>query len=256
MRAQMSTPGRTGWTWLIAGAGSIVVLGVIFGLFRKPGAESPKARRATAAAVLPDVLPPVRLVVGAEGAADKLLKEETMLRDPTPLFLPTAWNAAETGLPADLQREPGAEFRNYPARLQFGEAELKLNLPAAVPIPEHPAEGLALDKPERPLGGFGETDASVAALETRGGFVEVTGAADGRVMLAESLRLARPPGEGNWQPLEFLVTVDAIGLVQPPVLTESSRVAAVDNYFQDYLGNGLHIGERLPPGFYRVAIGP
>ena len=56
--------------------------------------------------------------------------------------------------------------------------------------------------------------------------------------------------------MEFLIAVDAMGLVGPPILTESSRVAAVDGYFQIYLVKTLHAGERLAPGFYRVCIGP
>ena len=56
--------------------------------------------------------------------------------------------------------------------------------------------------------------------------------------------------------MEFLVAVDAMGLVGPPTLTESSRVAAVDGYFQNYLVKTLHAGQRLAPGFYRICIGP
>jgi hypothetical protein len=80
-------------------------------------------------------------------------------------------------------------------------------------------------------------------------------ARNGQRLLAQPLADANPPGAA-WQPLEFLVAVDAMGLVGPPILTESSRVAAVDGYFQNYLVKTLHAGQRLAPGFYRVCIGP
>ena len=77
----------------------------------------------------------------------------------------------------------------------------------------------------------------------------------GAGLLAEPLADANPPA-GDWQPMEFLVAVDPMGLVGPPTLTESSRVAAVDGYFQNYLVKTLHAGQRLAPGFYRICIGP
>lgn len=260
--------GGAGWKpWAIGGAAGIVVMTLVTSLFRSPAQSGRAASRGPVAntAVLAPVggdasgvagPRPVGLVPWSGGSADRLLQEETVLRDPTPLFLPTAWNASEPEVAGDLQREPGSGFRNYPPQLVFGDADLRLAFPVTTPVPTNPAGGLALEKPRRPAGGFGEGDMTVASLAARVGVVEVTGAADGRLMLRESLREARPPGEGTWQPLTFLVTIDSTGLVRPPVLTESSRVAAVDEYFQDFLGNGLHIGERLPPGFYRVAIGP
>ena len=80
-------------------------------------------------------------------------------------------------------------------------------------------------------------------------------AIDGQIM-QESIIEQQPPEQGMWQPLEFLVAVDRAGVVRPPVLTESSRIAAVDQFFQEFLIKSLHIGERLAPGFYRVSIGP
>lgn len=250
---------NTGRIWLLAAIGGVSAIAVVLVLFRPSrNAEGGAGERGPQAASRPAAVAPapVGLVPWAEGSADQLLKEEAQLRDPTPLFLPTEWNAAEASLPADFQREPGVQFQSYPARLTFGEADLNLDFPATVVPPEHPAEALALDKPERPMAGFGEAEPAVPVLPGRRAFVEVTASGNGRLMLAQALEGAQPPGDGSWQPLEFLVTVDATGLVRPPVLTSSSRVAAVDDYFQDYLGSVLHVGERLPPGFYRIAIGP
>jgi hypothetical protein len=102
---------------------------------------------------------------------------------------------------------------------------------------------------------LGQSDHPVSQLNARKAFIEILAAINGQRLLAQPLTNANPPG-GAWQPMEFLVAVDAMGLVGPPTLTESSRVAAVDGYFQNYLVKTLHAGQRLTPGFYRICIGP
>jgi hypothetical protein len=182
---------------------------------------------------------------------DSLLNEEVALRDPTPLFLPTQWNAVE-----DAVREPGGSFKSYAPNLTFPDAQLKLDVAPLAQVPSKTADAFAIDRPDRPYAGFGRTDTAIAPLPIRGGFVVVTKAESGEVVLQQSVLDDRPPAEGTWEPLEFLVGVDPAGIINTPVLTESSRVAAVDAFFQTYAVKQLHLGERLAPGIYRISIGP
>ena len=229
--------------WIFAAAGAAAVVLLVPLLFRAPEARLVKP--------LPTVAGPapggVRLV--------SLKKNDAALTDPTPLFLPTEWNAGQNALPANTQREPGGSFQGYPAKLAFAENDLKLNLPAAVAVPRRPADALASDRSSQMVVELGRTDGEITQIVTRKAFVEILQAGDGERLLSQALPDAAPPGRA-WQPLEFLVAVDAAGLVGPPVLTESSRVAAVDGYFQNYLVKTLHAGQRLAPGFYRICIGP
>jgi len=103
--------------------------------------------------------------------------------------------------------------------------------------------------------GMGQLDATLPQLVARNAFIEILAANTGERLLAQPLADADPPATA-WQPMEFLVAVDPMGMVGPPILTDSSRVAAVDGYFQNYLVKSLHAGQRLAPGFYRVCIGP
>ena len=185
-----------------------------------------------------------------------LLNDEVALRDPTPLFLPSRWNAAEDALAMNAPREPGGALQDYPPKLAFAAEELKLDLPPVISVPKRPAEAFGLANLGQPYVGFGQTDETVEALPARKGYIEVVSAADGTVQFNQALNLEGPPSGVLWQPLEFLLAVDAAGLVRLPVLTESSRVTSVDSYFQNYLVNILRIGERLSPGFYRISIGP
>lgn len=229
--------------WVFAAVGALGVLLPVLILFRAPdglGLATAKPVQAPATAV--------KLV--------SLGKNEASLTDPTPLFLPTEWNAGQNALPAYARREPGSSFQGYPPNLKFAETELKLNLPAPITLPAQPSDALALDRPGATFIGLGFSDQTVAQLSPRKAFVEVLAAGNGQRVLAQSLPDASPPGGLTWRPMEFLVAVDAMGLVGPPILTESSQVAEVDGYFQNYLVKTLHTGERLAPGFYRICVGP
>ena len=238
----MKTAAARQHRWILATAGALVVLVAVALLFRAPGGQ-----RVGTFKPAPPATGAVRLV--------SLQENEAALTDPTPLFLPTKWNAGENALPANTQREPGGSFQGYPAKLAFAETVLTLNFPADVSVPARPADAVASDRSGQSFLGLGQVDRPVGQLIARNGFIEILGAGNGQRMLAQPLADANPPGTA-WQPLEFLVAVDAMGLVGPPILTESSRVAAVDGYFQNYLVKTLHAGQRLAPGFYRVCIGP
>ena len=115
---------------------------------------------------------------------------------------------------------------------------------------------MSADSPSSPFLGFGKTDATRPALPSRGAFVEITVQGTGQRVLSQALLDAKPPGEGAWQPLEFLAVVDAAGVVGSLEITSHSNLAGVDNYFLRYLVQTLRVGQRLPPGFYRITVGP
>ncbi len=237
----MNTTGRQ-HRWIYATLGGVVALLAISQLFRGPGVTQVKT-----------VKSPPRPAAGIQ--IIPLKKNDTVLTDPTPLYLPTEWNAGQNALPANTQREPGGSFQGYPAKLAFAESELKLRLPAPVTVPARPADAVALDRSSQSFLGVGQVDQVVTQLTDRKAFIEIVDSKSGRQLFSQAIGDANPPA-GAWEPLEFLVAVDPMGMVGPPVLTESSRVAAVDAYFQNYLVKTLHAGQRLAPGFYRVSIGP
>ncbi len=220
------------------------------------GGPAPRVRAAAAG-----------LAVGfGGGSSDVLLSQEAaFLHDPTPLFLPTQYNST----PEAPRRILGVAFTSYPPELAFATEELKVDgiLPAPIPAPLRPADALVENPPTNPLLGFGRTDRSVPVLASRGAFVEIVAAGTGARVFSRALaqlppieagnrRLIPPPGDVTWQPLEFMVKVDPIGLEGPLVLTTRSGVETVDAYFEGYLAEILRVGKLLNPGFYRISVGP
>lgn len=197
---------------------------------------------------------PMVLLRAGEGS-DAAFDERKILADPTPLFLPTPWNAAQKGVP---RPEPGAGFGNFSERLRAAESQtaLKLNLPSPITVPATPAEALFEGTPGALMSGFGRSATALPVLAPRGAFVEIVAEGNGRVILRQALADANPPGESAWEPLEFLIAVDAAGLVGAVSITRRSGAEGVDDYFQRYLAQTLRVGQRLAPGFYRISVGP
>lgn len=242
----MSAAAVSGKTWLLAAASGVVITLLMLALFRFPTIHGSYESAERAA--------PAKVELAWHG--DELLIEEVALRDPTPLFLPTRWNASEDALAMNAPREPGGSFQDYAPHFVFAESELQLKFTPALDVPEKPADAFAISETNRSLLGLGQVDRGLPPLPVRGAFIEVVAEGDGEVMMSEPLMDCHPPEQGSWQPLDFLVAIDAAGIVRSPVLTESSRVTNVDSFFEEYLVKVLRIGERSAPGFYRVSIGP
>ena len=228
--------------WAVAAAGAAVAGALVVALFRQP----------IALVVTPTKAPP-RQRVTLVSETDRALNDEAILLDPTPLFLPTKWNATQREL---APREPGGRFQGYDApHLSFAENEVKLGLPPPIAVPAGPADVVAAEAVGTVLTGFGRIDSTVLGPEPRGAFVEVTGAGDGRNVLQQTIP-GYPSAKGAWQPVEFLAGVDAAGLIGPLVVTTRSGMEEVDGYFSNYLARTLRIGDKLAPGFYRICVGP
>jgi hypothetical protein len=241
--------------WFAAGLAGIAGVALIAALFRgppEPSAAPPQAR-------------PI-LELPASGHA--LVSDRALFKDPTPLFLPTRWNAT----PPD-QGQPQLEgtFQGYGPDYSFSENELQLNLPPPVTVPAGPAHALVENAPGNPFIGIGRTDAAVAPLPPRWALVEVLAAGDGRVVYTQPLKdlamLSEPLLRGGgWRPVEFMAAVDPAGLVgrlapvvrlEPPgedrfVQLPGKSVVAIGTYLADT----LRLGDRLPPGLYSVTVGP
>ena len=242
----MRTPAhseRRRWIWAALGAIGVVLVFLI--LFRAPVDPTGERGLAVLKGRAPtEVVPQVgfRRIAPAEAA----------LVDPTPLFLPTAWNTAqkEVALP-----KLGGAFADYPARFTYDEAEFRSLAPKNDPAVDF-SGALALNAPGAALLGIGRSPVDLPAISRRSAFYEVAPAAGGRVVLAEALAEAKPPGTGTWEPIEFLAVVNAAGLSAPLVPTVRSKLEEVDAYFANHLTQQVRIGAKLAPGVYRIWVGP
>jgi hypothetical protein len=234
--------------WLWTTVAVVVVFVGAMALVRTP--EPPAPRRPVETAPRNSV----GLTRLDEKSADVVTREEAVFRDPTPLFLPTPWNAgAEVG-PNAPTTGPEGRFPDYAAKLVNPAAELPAWF-APTPVPTAPADGLRVGERGNPYGAVGRREVPVDPLPERLGFVEVLQTATGRRVLAVSVPLARGAPEGDWQPLEMLVGVDRAGWVEAAVMT-GSGADEWDRFLCRFIEKDFRLGQRVAPGFYRVVVGP
>lgn len=208
-------------------------------------------RAASAAAVSPQ--PFVR--VGGVGAAnaDRDLRERAELFDPAPLFIPTEKNYGRGQLPAHLVKQPGQVFGDFGAKLTYNEGGLESygveNLAAGESMVDVLSRGN-----EVPFAGLGEASVSRPKLPARSAFLQIKkmGESELREFALNDLAVPR----SDFSPLEFVVAIGSAGLIGDPLLTVGSGRDEVDVFFQDFLANTYRLGSVLPPGRYRVVIGP
>ncbi len=177
--------------------------------------------------------------------------------DPTPLFLPTKWNARPNVLPNDAVREPGDDFR-YEAKATPDVNAAALAFPGKIKVPEKAAEAQDFWTQEAPFLGIGQTDMKLDPLPARDALMEVMTASDGRQVFTHvfPLNSALAPGSGGWQPMEFLVAVEPAGLVGLPTPVPNSNAAEIIARLQVNLAKVLRLSQPLAPGFYRIKVGP
>jgi len=243
--------------WAVAVGAAILSGASVIAIFRGPVGDLSPVRPSGAGGT---AKPAVQ--IARPSKSDLELKEEAFIRDLRPLFLPTALNAVppeprmaegRTPLELEVSRAPGSEL----------EFHLLAELPPAATLNDLPADKagardwVSVDVPGPVLAGMGRTRVDVSALPARGGFLEVRAASTGETVLTQAIPAeARPPSGKVWQPMELLAAVEAAGLLAPIVVVEGSRVEEVDGHFRNYLSKIFRVGDRLPPGFYRIVVGP
>jgi hypothetical protein len=200
---------------------------------------------------------PVRQVFIGQGS------EATAMRDLTPLFLPTWRNAASSLLP---EREPGEKIGEVETpRLGIAEAGWRVSerLPELVTLNGLPvARATPLDYLDDSaadvlVSGIGRSPRPLPVHTARAATIEAVATRDGRRLLADVLPpTVSLPTDKAWLPLELLANVGPAGLVAPLTVTSGSGVEDVDAFFRNYLARTFRVGERLPPGFYRITVAP
>lgn len=253
----MTQPYRRRWAgWWVAALTVIFFGAGLAVLLRPPAPDVPPPTK-------PKVVPKVGVARLDEGSAGRLLREQATIFDPTPLFLPTKWNAGQQPLPASVEHQPGQVFHSFRPQLVFEKSSLHLPIPRARVLPKSPIE--LLKQPTRdPFLGFDRRDQELVPLPARYGIVEVLRVEDGKLVFSQELNkpIVAADKSSNWQPLEFLAVVTVTGLLGRPVMLPMEGLpgnAATENMVSDlrhYLSADLHLGERLEPGTYRVVVGP
>lgn len=197
--------------------------------------------------------PFVRLAGAGTATTSKILKEKAELMDPTPLFFPTEWNYGQRPLRDSQVRQPGQVFGSFDPKLTVPEQNLTPFGLEAAPVPEKLSDVLVQGN-GAPFAGMGQVDIQKSTLPARAGYLEIRRLDSNESIVSQSLMGIQPP-RTDFSPVEFLIVVASGGIVGEPILASGSGWDEVDAFFRVYLVKSYHVGERLPPGRYRVVVG-
>lgn len=187
---------------------------------------------------------------------DPALREHLLLTDLKPLYLPTERNAGTRTLPAGVRRAPGDVFVAFPPRLQFPGERLPVFIEAPSVAPANAVAALTANARGQ-LDEFGRVDPAAKAAVVPSAGITIRSLREGTPVLRDVVGVEGSPlATRDWDRVEFSVVVDPAGLVGVPVLLRGSGVEEVDGFLPGYLTRGFRLGERLPPGVYRVIVSP
>lgn len=239
---------RQGFPWVVAAAVVAAVLlpiGLTLRLPQSEGASSGGGR-------LPDLW-----ITTPETAADAVLQERLRLLDPTPLFLPSSLSSSR--LDVDLAgREEAGVLRNYEPRLVAEAWGRGGAAPGMTGTAVGPVEEVVAPEPRLPFLGLGRAQTRPESLSKRWAVADIYTARGrarvGRVFLAPTNRGDFPTS--LWSPLELMVVIAADGVAATPEVVAGSGLSEVDHYMVDAVRSVLGLGGGLPPGTYRLVVGP
>lgn len=193
----------------------------------------------------------VRLSGRGEAVVDRILRERAAFQDATPLFFPTASNFRASRRP-DI-RPTSEVFQDFGAVLKYEARAPRFGTEGTTP-PETAPELMERGN-EAPFAGFGQVDRPAETLPVRWGRIEAKSLLDGRLMLNLEIGAAGSPAV-EYGTMEFVAKVGLAGLVGTPLLTQGSGRKEVDDFVLNYLVKTARIGAQLPPGTYRITVGP
>lgn len=189
-----------------------------------------------------------------EEAESALVREQVVLLDAEPLFVPTAWNTASAMNEIARLRDETELFTPYPPQVSAVE---RIWRPAPVLAPALSLDPLMEKSTLAPFATMGREEMAVPRMSPRPAFIEVVRLdGDGRTVQAGVLEV---PGssqwEADWRPLEFLHVVDPRTAGGPPLRLNSSGDTGWDQAVAGAVTEHAAL-RQLPAGYYRIVVGP
>lgn len=183
------------------------------------------------------------------------LRGELVLKDPTPLFLPTEWNSGRVGDDLDVELTLGASFGEIGPKLIFPDAANDIAIPDGVEVPRTALS--AVERNDQSLG-HGELmrrEGSLQRLSDRLGYAEVLTINSSKLLYQKILITGSVPYAID-APVEAVLAINATGVWVRPTVIEAREGASVDFEQINSVLKALHLEAILPPGIYRILLGP
>jgi hypothetical protein len=186
-------------------------------------------------------------------ATAEMTRDQSMLMDSAPLFLPTRWSTSGTRH-VEYTDSQSDMFESFSPEITLNADRMK---PPATDVPvDKNAVSAKVDAHSTFLIGRSGDASGKQVMNARSAFYEVHAAQDGKLIMTGTIQNPIPEaGDLLWQPAEFWVRVVQEGVMGSPLLTSGSGNDSLDAALRNIVSSEKKIA-LLPPGYYRVVIGP
>lgn len=207
--------------------------------------------------------PPVDAFVQFTGETNRsghlLFREQAMLFDSEPIFLPTQWNVTSRLVDSLRTIEAPNPFDPFKAeRLLSREQHTAQRWNSEEVVEEITAVSVLYFENSQIFSSFGQLNRSVTPLPIRAASLEIRDLAGNRSVYSGSIEelSGLPVEEGElWSFLELTVIVDSLGQVGEPLIAQSTGKRELDEFLKSYLERILP-EKNLNSGYFRVIFGP
>ncbi len=188
-----------------------------------------------------------------EGPSD-VLRDQALLLDSAPLFLPTPWSTAPA-VQESVETLPDPNlFEAFPDEVTLAVENMRPNGPVAGPTQRIDIlQYGALD----PVTGLGQGQDDVRPLPARSASFEIRRMESGSLVASGDINGAAALTQAPllWQPAQFLVRVTPEGVMGLPLMAQGSGSDAIDDVLRGLVAASPRL-DSLPPGYYSVTVGP
>jgi hypothetical protein len=225
--------------WILSLLGAMGLAGLTIILFRAPSSEQKSGQLSKAS-------------VASGVALKRVVSEDAVLLDKTPLFLPTDLNTAEKDVSLP---KTGGIFSDFPPIFAYSEFDVGFGgMRASENVVVNNALELASGAPLAL--GFGRLFDQATGINPQRFYLDILSAKDG-AQISQEVLLSNPPRtDAIWRPIEFMALIGTVGLEAPLIQIARSGSDEIDAYFSDFLARKLKRGANLSPGTYRLIVGP
>lgn len=188
----------------------------------------------------------------SEPGKDLILKEQSLLFDSEPIFLPTEWNKSSNKI-ENVIGEP--LFRDFPPIITLYDLQKLESI-----INEHPSVSSPADilnnKFVSPFVGINQSNISISPPINRKAHIMIQSLNNSNIVASYGIIGASNLNEELWIPIEFILVVDESGPILPLFVIESSGSEKIDLYFRNYISKLIFQHTPLPEGYYKISVGP
>lgn len=188
------------------------------------------------------------------GDLNLVLKEQAIIFDSEPIFIPTEWNEA---LDPFKNIAKDSLFQDFPPVTTLYDQKMLLTITHEYPAISSPS-GVLNSKFINPFIGINQNTPNTFPLKKRTAYVTVKNLNTSKIV--EEYEIISDPdiqmNDQLWVPMEFLLIVDESGPIMPLLITESSGTEQIDNYFKNHIPESQLKLSSLPAGYYKILVSP